>query len=187
MPAIRVTIRGTVFGRVQNIVRYFFTTDPTPDFQGLADALGTELETPYESAAHSDCVLNDMYISLAPTGSLGTSYTPSNFPIAGTLTPTTGLPKDVAVLCVYTTAVIAYPRQNRNRLAGPNEGQLESGVLTVGGQALWLAVAEALGTGVVVDEVAYGGILWSDAYQAFNIVNNIVVRADTSTQRSRRT
>jgi len=182
----RTTLRGSIYGQAMNIVRYWDLDESPPDFQAFADEWGGILEGTWDLATHTDCQLNDIYISLAVTGSLGFAVTPTNFPLVGTLTPTTGLPPHDAVLAVYSRTTPEYPRQNRNRLGGGNEGQIESGVLTSGAQTLWLAVAQALATSFTYGEATALAALWSDEYQQGGYVSNTAIRSNISTQRSRR-
>jgi len=186
MAVYRTTLRGIIYGQSMNIVRYWDLEESPPDFQALVDEWGLILAGTWDLATHTECELTDVYISAAVTGSLGFALTPANFPLVGTLTPTTGLPPHDAVLSVYSSNVMDYPRQNRNRLGGANEGQIEGGTLNASGLSLWTAVAQALATSFNYGEAVAVAVLWSDQYQNSNTVGNVTVRSAISTQRSRR-
>jgi len=186
MATYRTTIRGTIQGQAMAIVRYWTNNELTPDFQGFADEWGAVLEGTWDLATHTACTLTDIYISNALPESLGIAVTPANFPLDGTLAETGALPPHDAILCVYSSAVLSYPRMNRNRLGGGVESQIEGGVLTSGGQTTWDAVAQALATSLVVGESTWTAVLWSDTYANDNTIGNITVRAAISTQNSRK-
>lgn len=187
MPDFRTVLRGEVYGEDMAIVRYWRTPSATPNFQEMVDDWGAILEGTWDLATHNLCSLTDVYISEATIGSLGAAFTPANFPLEGTLSSTTGLPRHDAVLCVYTSTALAYPRQNRNRLAGANEGQIESGQLSAAALILWQAVADALTTAFTTATETWTPILWSDEYQLGRVISSRTVRQRISTQNSRKT
>jgi len=186
MAVYRTILRGTAFGQAFAITRYWNATQSNPDLQGFADAWGLTLEGTWDAATHSDCTLDDVYISLAAAGSLGTAITPANFPLVGLNSPTTALPNHDAVLIVYTSGVMAYPRQNRNRLVGADESHVTGGVLNSTGITAWELVMDALSTSFQDGLTTWQAYLWSDEYQLGNSLSGRSVRTQISTQRSRR-
>lgn len=186
MATYRTTLRGLIQGQTMAIVRYWTNNELTPDFQAFADEWGDVLAGTWDNAVHTACVLNDIYISNALPESLGIAVTPLNFPLVGTLAETGALPPHDAILAVYSSAVLSYPRMNRNRLGGGVESQIEGGVLTAGAQTTWDLVAQALATSLTVGESVWSAVLWSDTYANDNTIGNITVRAAISTQNSRK-
>lgn len=186
MAVWRVTIRGSLSGQEMAITRYWMTTFIPDNFQPFADALGNALDDTWAAAAHTDAILNDLYISQAPVGSLGFGITPADFPVAGTLNSADKLPNHDAVLCVYSSGSLSYPRQNRNRLGGAVESQVSAGVLNTTGQTVWEEVMQGLTTAIDDGDQVWTPVLWSDKFQASNTLTQRTVRAQISTQRTRR-
>lgn len=186
MPTMRVVVRGTAFGQQMAITRYFDVPTIPASFQTFANTFGGALETNWGPAAHDLCVLNDLYISQATTGSLGVAVTPSTFPVTGQQNSETALPPQNAVLAVYGGASLSYPRQNRNRLAGVVEEQVTGGVLNSTGVSDWTAVMNVL-SGTMFDGVNnWVGVLWSDLTQASAPITSRTLRSQISTQDSRK-
>lgn len=185
MAVYRVVLRGTVGGQTQNTVRYWINLDATPDLQGFANEFGTAFKAAIAPLTSTDTIWNDLYISGALLGSLGTIVVPAAFPVIGTQNVVTRMPLHDAVLLRYSSSVLQYPRQNRNRISGFMETQVEGGLLTPASIASWQTVADAL-SGVYTTGGGWTPTLWSDEYQQSNLFTAATVDNRISTQRSRR-
>jgi len=186
MPTMRVVIRGTAFGQNTATIRFFDVPTVPASFQVFANTFGGSLQTNWVPAAHDICTLNDLYISEATPGSLGVAVTPDTWPLEGAIPGDEAMPPQNAVLMVYGGAGLSYPRQNRNRLPGISETQVTSGQMNAGGITAWTAVMNVL-TGIIFDGVNnWTGVLWSDLTLTSKPISSRTLRAQISSQDTRR-
>lgn len=185
MPEFRVVFRGVMDGQNVNIQRFWLNNTASPNIQEFADALGSDFQTAIAPITPTALTWTDLYIIPARPGGLGLPVVPSNFPFSGADAGQQYLPPYVCALAVYGGVLNIHPRQGRNRFPGILEGQVTQGNLTAPAQTAWGAVATVLSTSQVLSSL-WTAILWSDEYQTQQLIAGSVIRAELSTQNSRK-